>query len=38
VAPDGTLACSDGSVVRLSDVWRDAHLLLVFYPGNDTPG
>jgi peroxiredoxin len=24
--------------VRLSDCWRDAHVLLLFYPGNDTPG
>jgi peroxiredoxin len=38
VAPDATLSSSGGGTVRLADAWRDAHVLLVFYPGNDTPG
>ncbi len=37
-APDFVLAASSGGTVRLSDCWRDAHVLLLFYPGNDTPG
>jgi peroxiredoxin len=37
-APDGELAASTGGTIRLSDCWRDAHVLLLFYPGNDTPG
>lgn len=38
LAPDATLAASTGGTIRLSDCWRDAHVLLLFYPGNDTPG
>ncbi|HEX5632054.1 MAG TPA: redoxin domain-containing protein [Gemmatimonadales bacterium] len=37
-APDAALPSSGGAMVRLSDLWRDTHVLLVFYPGNDTPG
>ena len=37
-APDGELASSTGGMVRLSDCWRSSHVLLLFYPGNDTPG
>ena len=37
-APDFTLSGSDGARHRLHDVLRDARVLLVFYPGNDTPG
>lgn len=37
-APDGSLASSEGRIVQLSDCWRTSHVLLVFYPGNDTPG
>lgn len=37
-APDGELASSAGGTVRLSDCWRSSHVLLLFYPGNDTPG
>lgn len=37
-APDFELAGSDGATHRLSDV-RKRHLaLLVFYPGDNTPG
>lgn len=32
------MAASDGSVVDLSGVLRDGLALLLFYPGNDTPG
>ena len=37
-APDAELEASSGGTIRLSDCWRDAHVLLLFYPGNDTPG
>ena len=37
-APDAVLASSAGGVVRLADCWRTSHVLLLFYPGNDTPG
>jgi peroxiredoxin Q/BCP len=37
-APDFTLPASDGQTYRLSEVLADHHVLLVFYPGNDTPG
>ena len=37
-APDFTAAASDGATYRLSEVLRDSRVLLVFYPGNNTPG
>ena len=37
-APDAELAASTGGTIRLSDCWREHHVLLLFYPGNDTPG
>jgi peroxiredoxin Q/BCP len=37
-APDFTLAGSDGQEHRFSDVLKDSRVLLVFYPGNNTPG
>ena len=37
-APDFALEGSDGSVHRLGDELRDATILLIFYPGNNTPG
>ena len=37
-APDFELAASDGKTYRLSDVLKRQLALLVFYPGNDTPG
>lgn len=38
VAPDFELAASDGKTYRLGDVLRRHLALLVFYPGNNTPG
>jgi len=37
-APDFELAASDGRRVRLADELAGGHVLLVFYPENDTPG
>jgi len=37
-APDFELEASDGSRYRLHDVLGESHALLVFYPGNNTPG
>ena len=37
-APDFTAAASDGRTYRLHDLVRDSRVLLVFYPGNNTPG
>ena len=37
-APDFALAASDGRTYRLRDVLREHHVVLVFYPGNNTPG
>ena len=37
-APDFTLDGSDGQPHTLSRLRGDSHVLLVFYPGNDTPG
>ena len=37
-APDFTLGGSDGRSHTLSRLLRDGHVMLVFYPGNDTPG
>ena len=37
-APDAELASSAGGMLQLSDCWRTSHVLLLFYPGNDTPG
>jgi peroxiredoxin len=37
-APDFDLAASDGRRYRLQDVLRSSHALLIFYPGNNTPG
>jgi peroxiredoxin Q/BCP len=37
-APDFTLEGSDGRRYTLSDVLRRSRVLLVFYPGNNTPG
>ena len=37
-APDATLFASDGSTVTLSAAWRQGGALLIFYPGNNTPG
>jgi peroxiredoxin len=37
-APEFELAASDGATYRLSQVLRRHSALLVFYPGNNTPG
>jgi len=37
-APDFELAASDGRTYRLHDELRAHHVVLVFYPGNNTPG
>jgi peroxiredoxin len=37
-APDFTAAGSDGVTYRLADLLRESLVLLVFYPGNNTPG
>jgi peroxiredoxin Q/BCP len=37
-APDFELPASDGNSYRLSDVLQRSRVLLVFYPGNNTPG
>jgi peroxiredoxin len=37
-APDFTAAASDGSTYRLLDLVKQSRVLLVFYPGNNTPG
>lgn len=37
-APDFNLAAHDGKTYRLSDVLKQQHAALVFYPGNNTPG
>jgi len=37
-APDFTALASDGHTYHLAELLQDARVLLVFYPGNDTPG
>ncbi len=37
-APDFELEASDSRRYRLSEVLRQARVLLLFYPGNGTPG
>jgi peroxiredoxin len=37
-APDFKLAAHDGNFYRLSDVLKQGHAALIFYPGNNTPG
>jgi peroxiredoxin Q/BCP len=37
-APDFALEASDGKTYRLSDEVKEHHVVLVFYPGNNTPG
>jgi peroxiredoxin len=37
-APDFELTGSDDKVYRLHDVVKSARAMLVFYPGNNTPG
>jgi thioredoxin-dependent peroxiredoxin len=37
-APDFAATASDGRSYRLDTLLADSHVLLLFYPGNDTPG
>ena len=37
-APDFALDGSDGQRHTLRELLRESRVLLVFYPGNDTPG
>jgi peroxiredoxin len=37
-APDFDAEASDGRRYRLSDLLEESRVLLVFYPGNNTPG
>jgi peroxiredoxin len=37
-APDFSASASDGHTYRLRDLVRESRVLLVFYPGNNTPG
>ena len=37
-APDFEAQASDGQLYRLADLLRRTHVVLVFYPGNNTPG
>lgn len=38
IAPDFTAAASDGNRYQLSRLLQESRVLLVFYPGNNTPG
>jgi peroxiredoxin len=37
-APDFTATASDGRTYRLEQLLAQSRILLIFYPGNDTPG
>ena len=37
-APDFSASASDGRSYQLHDLLRESRVLLVFYPGNNTPG
>jgi peroxiredoxin len=37
-APDFELAAQDGAKYRLAELLKRTAVLLVFYPGNNTPG
>jgi peroxiredoxin len=38
IAPDFTASASDGNTYRLGELLKESRVLLVFYPGNNTPG
>jgi peroxiredoxin len=38
IAPDFTAAASDGQTYQLGRLLQESRVLLVFYPGNNTPG
>ena len=37
-APEFRAAASDGNTYSLGELLRHGHVVLFFYPGNDTPG
>jgi peroxiredoxin Q/BCP len=37
-APDFTATASDGATYHLRDLLARGHVVLIFYPGNNTPG
>ncbi|HTR22275.1 MAG TPA: redoxin family protein [Gemmatimonadales bacterium] len=37
-APGFSLAASDGKTYSLTELLKQTHVALVFYPGNNTPG
>jgi len=37
-APNFSASASDGRNYQLNDLLRESRVLLVFYPGNNTPG
>jgi peroxiredoxin len=37
-APNFSAEASDGGTYRLDQLLRESRVLLVFYPGNNTPG
>ncbi len=37
-APPFRAAASDGKTYDLAELLRAGHVVLIFYPGNDTPG
>lgn len=38
IAPDFTALASDGRTYQLRRLLQESRVLLVFYPGNNTPG
>jgi peroxiredoxin len=38
IAPDFTASASDGNTYQLRELLQESRVLLVFYPGNNTPG
>ncbi|MEP6691336.1 MAG: redoxin domain-containing protein [Gemmatimonadaceae bacterium] len=38
IAPDFVAATSEGNTVALAELLQRGHVMLVFYPGNNTPG
>lgn len=38
IAPDFTATASDGVTYQLRRLLEESRILLVFYPGNNTPG
>ena len=37
-APPFRAPASDGKTYALADLLRESHVVLIFYPGNNTPG